>query len=66
MPSIAYSAAKNVSAVAFCFAEKFRTSCVIVIEQSLGPHMEQKCAVLPPSPGEVWSQYRSACRVRLR
>ena len=32
-----------------------RTSCVIFIEQNLGPHMEQKCAVLAPSAGSVWS-----------
>jgi len=31
------------------------TSCVIFIEQNLGPHMEQKCAVFAPSAGRVWS-----------
>lgn len=55
MPLSASSAARNVSALAFCLAAKSRTSCVIFIEQNLGPHMEQKCAVLAPSAGRVWS-----------
>ncbi len=54
------SAARNVSAPAFCFAAKSRTSCVIFIEQNFGPHIEQKCAVLAPSAGRVWSWYCSA------
>src|SRR6476646_9708666 len=37
-----------------------RTSCVIFIEQNLGPHIEQKCAVLAPSAGSVWSWNASA------
>src|SRR5690349_10620707 len=36
------------------------TSCVIFIEQNLGPHMLQKWAVLAPSAGRVWSWYCSA------
>jgi hypothetical protein len=40
-----------VSALAFCLAAKFLTSCVIFIEQNLGPHIEQKWAVLAPSAG---------------
>ena len=28
---------------------------VIFIEQNLGPHMEQKCALFAPSAGSVWS-----------
>src|SRR6185312_722161 len=36
------------------------TSWVIFIEQNLGPHIEQKCAVLAPSAGRVWSWYCSA------
>jgi len=33
---------------------------VIFIEQNLGPHIEQKWAVLAPSAGSVWSWYCSA------
>src|SRR5919112_664097 len=54
------SAATNVSTPAFCFAAKSRTSWVIFIEQNLGPHIEQKWAVLAPSAGRVWSWYCSA------
>ena len=32
-----------------------RTSWLIFIEQNLGPHIEQKWAVLAPSAGRVWS-----------
>src|SRR3712207_4772814 len=45
---------------AFCFAAKSLTSWVIFIEQNLGPHIEQKWAVLAPSAGGVWSWYCSA------
>src|SRR3954471_3709531 len=37
-----------------------RTSALIFIEQNLGPHIEQKCAVLAPSAGSVWSWNASA------
>mmetsp|Transcript_5175 Transcript_5175/g.8047 ORF Transcript_5175/g.8047 Transcript_5175/m.8047 type:complete len:200 (-) Transcript_5175:1555-2154(-) len=37
-----------------------RTSSVIFIEQNLGPHMEQKCALLPASVGMVSSWYARA------
>ena len=37
------------------FGREILTSCVIFIEQNLGPHMEQKCALLAPSAGSVWS-----------
>lgn len=33
----------------------FRTSAVIFIEQNVGPHIEQKCAVFAPSAGSVSS-----------
>src|SRR5687767_15246791 len=60
MPASASSAAMNASASAFCFAANSLTSWVIFIEQNLGPHIEQKCAVLAPSAGRVWSWYCSA------
>src|SRR4051812_17518438 len=42
-------AARNALALWFCLAAKSLTSWVIFIEQNLGPHMEQKCAVFAPS-----------------
>src|SRR3954467_7142755 len=36
------------------------TSALIFIEQNLGPHIEQKWAVLAPSAGRVWSWNASA------
>src|SRR5207247_502867 len=38
-----------------CSAANFRTSSVIFMLQKCGPHMEQKCAVLAPSCGNVSS-----------
>lgn len=43
-----------------CSLAYSRTSSVIFMEQNLGPHMEQKCAVLPPSAGSVSSWYDRA------
>src|ERR1041384_5465592 len=42
------------SATCFCAAYSL-TSCVIFIEQKCGPHIEQKCASLAPSCGNVSS-----------
>jgi hypothetical protein len=49
------SVAKNPPSPWFCLLAKARTSWLICIEQNLGPHIEQKCAVLAPSAGKVWS-----------
>src|SRR4249919_1501370 len=48
--------------VGFCSCSRAnsRTSWLIFIEQNLGPHMLQKCAVLAPSAGRVWSWKASA------
>lgn len=53
MPALASPTAKKVSALALCFAAKSLTLWVIFIEQNFGPHIEQKCAVLAPSAGNV-------------
>src|SRR4051812_49894240 len=51
MPSSALAAA----AFSSCIRAKSLTSCVIFIEQNLGPHMLQKWAVLAPSAGGGWA-----------
>jgi hypothetical protein len=49
IPLRASSAAKKVSALAFCFAAKSLTSWVIFMLQNFGPHIEQKCAAFAVS-----------------
>ena len=53
--AIPASAAAKLPPASFWAWASRRMSWLIFIEQNLGPHMEQKWAVLAPSAGKVWS-----------